>query len=546
MKLDSYLEIFTTLYGWAFANIIGEIIVGTGLVVVPFMLLVFNAWHEAKDRGTDSSGAMALLDQISTRLIVSLFVMSVCFSTSSVTSLSHLNLTFTPPISAIDPNPKTGSSQSGTGSGYDQAMADVKDGSMSSAPNLSNVPAWWYTVMAISSGLNSAVRGGLSNAASEMRVVEETARTATISDPKLLGDVQRFYSECFVPVRSKYLSADPTALSANGQAIVATSNTNYGPADVDWMGSQLFRTEPGYYPDARSFNPVPGFAIDYSRDVDYYDPNAPTDLPPPDTTVNPEWGRPTCSQWWEDGGQGLRARMVNHSGTWQELLSRAGNVFSSLNEDQKLDAVARLAATKTNPQYVDPSGMLSKDYDGLTSFTRNMGGALGSVGLFFTTLFTSVSFVPLITGLFMMQSLILMGMYMFLPLITFLSGFDLKVMFTGAVAIFTVKFWAVMWAIATWVDSHLMEAMYPSIVNWSQVAEIFTTGDAAVLNNGYKRALLNILLMGMLVGLPSLWTGMMAWIGIRVGENLDRLSNNADSTAKSTAKNTPGAGKIKS
>ena len=51
MQLDSYLEIFTTMYGWAFANIFGEIITGTGLVVIPFMLIVFNAWREAKEQG---------------------------------------------------------------------------------------------------------------------------------------------------------------------------------------------------------------------------------------------------------------------------------------------------------------------------------------------------------------------------------------------------------------------------------------------------------------------------------------------------------------
>ncbi len=60
----------------------------------------------------------------------------------------------------------------------------------------------------------------------------------------------------------------------------------------------------------------------------------------------------------------------------------------------------------------------------------------------------------------MMQALVLMGIYMFLPLVVFLSGFDLKAMFYGAVAIFTVKLWAAMWFIAQWVDARLIDSMY--------------------------------------------------------------------------------------
>ena len=50
MQLDSYLEIFTTMYGWAFANIIGEIITGTGLVIIPFAIIIFgyHAQHGGK------------------------------------------------------------------------------------------------------------------------------------------------------------------------------------------------------------------------------------------------------------------------------------------------------------------------------------------------------------------------------------------------------------------------------------------------------------------------------------------------------------------
>ena len=75
MQLDSYLEIFTTMYGWAFANIIGEAFTGTGLVVLPFMIMAFNAWRQAKEQGAEQVGVFGLVDSIGTQLIVGLFVL---------------------------------------------------------------------------------------------------------------------------------------------------------------------------------------------------------------------------------------------------------------------------------------------------------------------------------------------------------------------------------------------------------------------------------------------------------------------------------------
>ena len=105
MQMDSYLEIFTTMYGWAFANIIGEVITGTGLVVVPFAVIVFRGWLEAKEQGLQSAGVLPLLERVQTRLISALFVMSVCFATTPVTSLHHSNLSFTPQATSSDPSP---------------------------------------------------------------------------------------------------------------------------------------------------------------------------------------------------------------------------------------------------------------------------------------------------------------------------------------------------------------------------------------------------------------------------------------------------------
>ncbi|MCR6480999.1 conjugal transfer protein TraG N-terminal domain-containing protein [Variovorax sp. ZS18.2.2] len=535
MQLDSYLEIFTTMYGWAFANILGEIITGTGIIVLPFALIVFNGFKDAKENGVGASGGvMGVIESVQTKLIIAMFVLSVCFATTPATSLMSINLSYTPPASSSDGSPQTGSRDGGTNSGFDRAMADATNGSMSPTGSLYYVPAWWFTAMAISSGINNAARDGLRSAGRDIRMVEDMARTATIEDPRLLADIQRFYSECFIPARSRYLQLGPDELSGSGRAIVADTNKDYGPTDVDWMGSQLFRKEPGFYDTMRSYNPVAGFAIDASRDKDF-ERTAPAGSPEASFTL-PQWGRPTCNQWWESSN-GLRSRMVDHSATWRKLTSAAADAFSWTSDDQRLDTFAKLAQTKANPHMVDTDRIMGNDYDTLTKIGRTFTGAASTVGLSIKAVMASVEMMPLMQGLPMMQALILMGLYMFLPLITFLSGFDLKIMFYGAIGIFTVKFWAVMWMIANWVDAHLIAALYPGMQGNMFIQEITQMTNGAI-PPGYKRMLLNTLLMAMFVFLPLLWSGMMAWIGIRVGQSLNELARPAKEASSEATKAT--------
>jgi hypothetical protein len=58
--------------------------------------------------------------------------------------------------------------------------------------------------------------------------------------------------------------------------------------------------------------------------------------------------------------------------------------------------------------------------------------------------------------------------------------------------------------------------------------------------NDYKLSLLGVLMMTMFLGLPLLWTGMMGWIGISMGNGITSALKSADESAtKSTNSSTP-------
>ena len=51
MTVDSYLELFTTLFGWRFYDILWDVLVGTGIVFLPFLGILIDNWREPAEGG---------------------------------------------------------------------------------------------------------------------------------------------------------------------------------------------------------------------------------------------------------------------------------------------------------------------------------------------------------------------------------------------------------------------------------------------------------------------------------------------------------------
>jgi TraG-like protein, N-terminal region. len=198
------------------------------------------------------------------------------------------------------------------------------------------------------------------------------------------------------------------------------------------------------------------------------------------------------------------------------------NVLTFSSTDKLKDEVARMASTTANPVFVDTDKIMGDSYDMGTTVGRAITGAASTFGVAKESFFASMSMLPLMTALPMIQALVLMGIYTFLPLVVLLSGYDLKVLFLGAIALFSVKMWAAMWYIATWVDGHLINAMYPGALGNYFVQEAMMIAKGAVPPT-YKRMILNTLLVFLYVGLPLIWSSMMAWMGLNVAHGVDGL-----------------------
>ena len=489
MSVDSYLELFTTLFGWTFYGVLWDVLVGAGIVYLPFLGILIDNWREPAEGGQFGTVTGLSLRRMEIELFIALLVVVLAGQPAALTPLNAGTLSYTPPPTLDNPVPATATVAA--------PQSTYGATGFAGSPATVNIPVWWYAVLAMTSGFNHAVVEGLP-AASDLRTFEQQARLATIEDPRLRQEASDFFSECYVPARSKY-QAERLATPA----VTATLGI-YGEDDPDWMGSHVYRDTAGFYDTLRPTKQIPGWAYNATRDTEY-DPASP-----------PAWGKPTCTQWWEDGAIGLRQKLIDEAdATSAGFSGLVVAVAPALAGEQQKDAVARTVLTNSPPVWSSNDLVAnSTGSTGLLGTAENIvKGGLAAGGVITASVFFSVTMTAVLQALPMVQALLLLGIYALLPMVVVLSRYSLSMMVIGAMAIFTVKFWSVLWSLAMWVDQNLIQSMYPDV-------NVFLQLFANPGEHDIKRMLLNMITTSLYLGLPVLWSGMMAWAGVNIGRSI--------------------------
>lgn len=489
MSVDSYLELFTTLFGWAFYGVLWDVLVGTGIVYLPFFGILIDNWRDAAQGGEYGAATGLSQRRMEVDLFIALFVVVLAGQPSALTALNAGTLTYTPPPTLTDPDPT-----SATVSAPDSSFGSS---GFQGSPDTVNLPIWWSAVLAASSGINHAVIEGLPSAA-DLRSYEQQARLATIADPRLRAEVSQFFSDCFIPARSRYQAGDPRG------AAIADVLDNYGNDDPDWLGSHVYREIGGYYDRYRASAPVSGWPFEPLRDTEYEAGNP------------PEWGRPQCDEWWAADDIGLREKVIEEAdATSGGLSGLVVAIAPFLATERQQDAVAR-AVLANAPETWSNNDLVAHNTSssGALRYVEQAakqglagGGVIAASALF------SVTMTAILQGLPMIQAVLLLGMYALLPMLVVLSRYSLSLLVTGALAVFSVKFWSVLWYLALWVDQNLILAMYPDV-------SIFLQLFANPGEHDVKRMLLNMITSSLYIGLPLLWSAVMSWAGLHIGRSL--------------------------
>ncbi|MGY6275088.1 conjugal transfer protein TraG N-terminal domain-containing protein [Methylomonas sp. MgM2] len=486
MSVSSYLEIYLTQFGWSLYGLLWDILVQTGLAYLPFIAMLLRniaepiKSQEAKDASSTSLRRIEI-DLISMFTVIVLAVQPVL--TIQTTGLS---------VSKACANGKAVAGGN-TGTTYDSTFTQAALGGVSA-----KIPIWWYGVLAVTGGIDDAAIVGIPCSA-DLRLTSFKISNARIKDPQLRQQTRLFFNDCYAPAMAAFLD--------NAQSLP----NNLASDDVGWLGSTFMLN--GAYQTLRASTNMPGFRYDKNRDMEYNP-----------AVYLPKDGKPTCAQWWT--GQGH----VNNIGLRDALI---GQIDVSYLTDFKTTVAALAGKSKQAVEDIALKTLIAREegyFNGLRDLNQyndpSMANVGNSVAATLGSLVEAMSFYP---AMYMMkaaapiiQAAILMLIYGLMPFYFLFSAYDISKVVLMSIVVFSVKFWTVLWAVAHWLDNHLLTAIQPA---WFQLQ------DAASQNNLIVSMVVDFVTAGMFVVVPLFWSGVLGWAGYRVGSEMmssvHRMRDNA-------------------
>lgn len=496
MTVDTPLALYTTLFGWQFYNTIWDALVGSGLAFLPFLgLLISNFVESRTDGDLTESRPRNAVTRVETQLVLMMLVIVLAAQPNNLTTLSPTTVSWVPPPSIL--NDLEALETVDANDDADQHTYGEDGFSEYAGLDRIPVPFWWYAVQAVSQGMNRAIIDEFPDAEG-IRDVDQVARLINISDPALRAETSDFYTQCYVPARSRYDAERPDL-------------GGLPPEDTQWIGSNFFTDN--YYDEIRAALPVNDFPYDAGRDTEWTAATAPAN------------GKPFCDDWWlGNTGPSLRERLldqvdastVGFGGGFLPMLAAAtdGLLAGAAAEEVAI----RKLLSNSPPAFSNQDFREGRQSNKLTAIAKNFTAEAGTLTA--ATFFNIVTDV-LLFGAPMVQPLLLLGIFALLPFGMVASSYSIRFMVIGAVAIFTINFWTVLWYIAGWVDDQLIKSMWPDV----GLIESFLTSDQFLGTSGMaKRAMLDMVTASMYFLFPLLFTAIMVWAGINAAGSVGRFA----------------------
>ncbi len=493
MTVESFFELYLAIFGWQQYNQIWNILTGTGLAYLPFLIiLLLNIIGPLTSQETRDAATTSVK-----RMEVDLFIAFtvVVLAAAPAIDLNASVLTYKKPCDTIS-GPAGTFSPGSTGTTFDAVFSDV-------IATPTQVPVWWWGIMAISSGINREAIAHIGCPPDLSGFQMEIARTR-IQDPQLLNEVNKFVRYCYRPARAKLEREQPDV-----SAILERQE----PDDLEWLGSHVLLDTPGYYdnPHFRPREGIRGWPFDRTRDTEYPDP-LPADLDPAHI------GRPLCNDWWTNGAGGLRGKLLGVIepevlGAGIDLSSEFVLFGGSLTQEKVEDAL--LKSVVGTSLATAPSGSAfipSLNEEDALSLSR-LGGGLGLE-------LEGLSFAPMMyvvrAALPIIQALILSGLYALLPFALLAARYNLQGLLLISVALFTVKLWSYLWHLAKWLEDNLIKALYPDGLSWFKAHTQFFFSSNYLIGGDFalKHEILNFATGLMYIVLPMIFSFLMGAVGL--------------------------------
>ena len=469
-----YLEYYLTLVSWIVHNGIWAVLVSSGVFALPFVAIIVQEWLKARSEGADEGNKGVLsAARIENRVFVAIVV--VMFAGIPFIDVDLNTIRYDSSRSAqcqvSVPQP--------TDTGWSQSFSTLNNQS-------AKLPVWWAFMHALSRAVTGASVAAIP-CGTDLRQMRMEIDATRIDDPVLAQEVADFTHDCYGPARAKLFMQRPQLDEAQMH-------------DVTWIGSRFFTDTAGFYDNYRSSTPRDDWPYDSNRDAGL-------------AQISSGGGYPTCRQWWADGSNGLRARLLGQVDP--SLLTRLAGWAGFLSRAEVDDSVIRTIASPRQQKlnqgsvYTDYGGQIDKTLPNvITRAAGDVGMAMGSMG-FFPAMDVVRQALP------MALSLLKMALVICIPLVLVIGTYELKAVITISVvqfSLFFVDFW---FQLARWIDSTILDALYGWGFGWNRPHSNFDP--VMGLNNAFGDMLLNFVMATMFLVLPTFWIGALTWVGVRAG-----------------------------
>lgn len=492
---SDYLEYYLTLVGWLVSNGIWNVLVASGIVALPFLVIVIQEWLRSRAEGVDEGNkgvlsSMRIEQRVWGAILVILFagipLIQIDLNTVQFDRTRSLQCQVTLPLPAE--------------TGWEPVFTELNGQS-------AQVPVWWFFTHALSKAITGAASASIP-CGTDLRQMRIEIDATRIDDPMLSQEIADFSRDCYGPARARLFSS---------RATLSEQEMN----DVTWIGSSYFLSTPGLYDTYHSRTPRDAWPYDPVRDAGLAEtPNG--------------GGYPTCQQWWSDAEAGLRTRLLAQ--VEPDLLLRFRQWAGFLSQDEVDDAVIRAIASPR--QQIVNQGQVYTDYGGSIGMTApNVATRIAAdLGIMIGTLGYVPASDAMRQALPMVLSLLKMALVICVPLVLVIGTFNLKtvtVVSCVQFAVFFVDFW---FQLARWIDSTIMDALY----GWDAPHSNFNA--LLGLNNTFQDMIVNwFVTPAMFLVLPALWVTALAWTGLQAGNVLQGLAQGSRDVGQAGAQGTNAA-----
>lgn len=480
--VDSYLEFFLTLLGWIINNGIFGLLVQTGLIILPLIIIMLKTFLEVKKQGEDEGNKGELLiSWLGISFFPAMFMIVFALAPAIPISLNKIEMN-------VEQSKQCGYA-------VPKRPEQTSYGSLSTelSGQTAKVPLWWGLMHMINKGIT---HGAISviPCQPDLRQIRFEVQHQKINNPALINEIKQFVSQCYVPARQRLFQAQPNMTPAQVR-------------DTEWLGGRILVTNPELYPKYRAQQPNAYWRYDRRRDAGLANTG--------------RGGYPRCDDWWANSDVGLKVRLLN------DLRNNfSAKVTDMLNtKDNAEEAILRGAL---KPENVNVSG--GKVYPGYggnldQTFMNTIGRTASAVGTGLGSLAAFPALDAMRQALPMVHSFGSMVLIILIPIVLVISGYNLKTLVTLSVVLFAFQFIIFWWELARWLDSWLLSVLYDSSAH--------NSWNMHFIENTENDVIVNMVMGSLFIVIPGIWLASMSWAGVRLGNLADQFRNGANEAQKS-------------